>query len=158
MARREKIIIIKDREQELTFKIREMPATHLESWIIRSVILLAGAGADVPLGRDIHASVAYLAERGLASLGNIDFEKAKPLLDELLGCCSRLVENIEEKCTPASVDSYVEDISTLLQLRMEAIKLNLGFFKPGTGNPSGSREKPDTSGQAQEASSPNTPT
>ena len=144
MARKEIIIDVQDREQKLTFKIREMPATRLESWIIRALLLVAGSGAQVPDGADIKAAGAFLAEKGLAALGNLDFDKAEPLLDELLGCCSRVVEKVEERCTPESVDAYIMDVTTLFKLRMEAIKLNLGFLGPEAERLSGSPEKPST--------------
>lgn len=144
MARKESIITIQDRDQELTFKIREMSATKLESWIIRALLLVAGSGAQVPDGSDIKAAGAFLAEKGLTALGNIDFEKARPLLDELLGCCSRVVEKVEERCTPESVDNYILDVTTLFKLRMEAIKLNLGFLGPEVERLSGSPVKPNS--------------
>ena len=153
MARKEIIIDIQDRDQLLTFKVKEMPATKLESWIIRALLLVAGSGTHVPDGADIRAAGAYLAENGLAALGGIDFDQAKPLLDELLGCCSRVVEKVEERCTPESVDAYIMDVTTLFRLRMEAIKLNLGFLGPeaARGNvpaaPSGSPEKTHTAAQ-----------
>ncbi|MDR1396860.1 MAG: hypothetical protein LBJ14_03935 [Desulfarculales bacterium] len=142
MARKETIITIQDREQELTFKIREMPATKLEAWIIRALLLLSGAGAKVPDGADLKATGTFLAEKGLSALGNIDYEKASPLLDELLGCCSRLVERVEERCTQESVDNYIIDVTTLFKLRMEAVKLNLGFLEPEAARLSGSPAKP----------------
>lgn len=144
MARKESLITIQDRDQELIFTIREMPATKLESWIIRALLLLAGSGAQVPGGTDIKAAGAFLAEKGLAALGNVDFEKAGPLLDELLGCCSRVIGRVEERCTPESVDAYILDVTTLFRLRMEAVKLNLGFLGPEVERLSGSPEKPDT--------------
>lgn len=144
MARKESIITIQDRDQELTFKIREMSATKLESWIIRALLLVAGSGAQVPDGSDIKAAGAFLAEKGLTALGNIDFEKALPLLDELLGCCARVVEKVEERCTPESVDNYILDVTTLFKLRMEAIKLNLGFLGPEVERLSGSPVKPNS--------------
>ena len=128
--RKEIIIDIMDRDQSLTFKIREMPAARLESWIYRAFLLVVGAGAQVPGGVDIRAAGAFLAEKGLSALGGIDFDKAKPLLDELLACCSRVLERVEERCTPESVDAYILDVTTLFKLRMEAIKLNLGFLGP----------------------------
>lgn len=144
MARKEITIDIQDREQNLTFKIKEMPATRLESWIIRALLLVAGSGAQVPDGADLKAAGAFLAEKGLTALGNIDFDKAQPLLDELLGCCSRVVERVEERCTPQSVDAYIQDVSTLFKLRMEAVKLNLGFLGPEVERLSGFPEKAST--------------
>jgi hypothetical protein len=130
MARKERVITIQDREQELTFKIREMPASKLESWVGRASMLIAGSASKVPNGFDVGRAGALLAEKGLMALASIDSEKARPLLDELLGCCSRLVERVEERCTPDTVDNYILDVTTLLTLRLEALRLNLGFFAP----------------------------
>lgn len=141
MPRKEVIITIEDRGQPLTFKIREMSAIRLESWIIRALLIIAGSGTQVPEGSDIRAAGAFLAEKGLGAFSNIDFDKAQPLLDELLGCCSRVVEKVEERCTPQSVDNYIMDVTTLFKLRMEAIKLNLGFLGPEVERLSGSQEK-----------------
>ena len=52
MARRTIEITIEDRGNPLHFIIEEMPATKLESWIIRALLLVAGAGMEVPDGSD----------------------------------------------------------------------------------------------------------
>ena len=130
MARKSITLTLQDRDQELTFKIKEMSAVQLEGWMCRALLLMAGSGIQVPNTADIRAAGAYLAEKGLVALGNVDFEKAQPLLDELLGCCSRVVEKVQERCTPATVDAYIQDVKTLFTLRMEALKLNLGFSMP----------------------------
>ena len=41
--RKETVVTIEDRGNPLTFTIREMPATQLERWIIRAMLLLAGS-------------------------------------------------------------------------------------------------------------------
>ena len=134
MARKESIITIQDQDQELTFKIKQMPVTRLQDWIIRALLLVAGSGAQVPDGSDIKAAGAFLAEKGLTALGNIDFEKARPLIAEMLGCCSRVVEKVEERCTPESVDNYILDVTTLFK----------GFFVPEVERLSGSPVKPNS--------------
>lgn len=147
MARKEIIIDIQDREQLLTFKIREMPASRLERWIARIILLLAGSGVNLPSVDDIGAAGEFVMENGLSALASVDFEKAEPLLDELLGCCSRVIERVEERCTPQSVDAYILDVTTLLKLRMEALKLNLSFLLPEGASLSGSPEKTATAVQ-----------
>lgn len=137
--RKERTIELQDQDQTLTFKVRQMPATQLQDWILRALLLVAGSGAQVPEGADIKAAGAFLAEKGLAALSNIDFAKARPLIIEMLGCCSRVIERVEERCTPESVDNYILDVTTLFRLEMEAFKLNLGFFVPEAESPSGSR-------------------
>lgn len=143
MARRTIEITIEDRGNPLHFIIEEMPATKLESWIIRALLLVAGAGMEVPDGSDLRKAGAFLADKGIGALGSLDFEKARPLLDELLGCCFRKIDKVKERCTPDTVDGYIEDVQTLLKLRMEAIKLNLGFLKAEVEKLSGSREQPN---------------
>jgi hypothetical protein len=140
--RNEKIIELEDRGNKLTFKIREMSATQLEDWTMRAVLVLAGAGSDIPAGGGVEGIGKYLAEHGLAAIGNVDYAKAKPLLDEMLGCCSRVVDRMEEKVTPETADAYISDMSTLFKLRLEAFKVNFSFF--GNGVPSSSPEKPST--------------
>ena len=132
--RKEKTITLKDRERELTFKVREMSATQLESWIIRAGLLLAGTGmlesAEVSKGAgDVMAQAGKaIAEGGLSALGKMDYEKAKPLLDELLACCTRIDGGMEQHLTPEVVDGIIEDVKTLFALRKEALALNFGFF------------------------------
>ena len=48
MARKEITVTIPDRDRDLTFRIREMPATKLERWVLRALLLLSksGRGAD----------------------------------------------------------------------------------------------------------------
>ena len=44
--------------------------------------------------------------------------------------------------TPETADAYIEDMSTLFKLRMEALKLNFSFF--GNGGQPTSPEKGST--------------
>lgn len=140
--RQEKRITIEDRGTKLDFVVREMSATQLEDWTMRAVLVLAGAGSDIPAGGGVEGMGKYLAEHGLAAVGNVDYAKAKPLLDEMLGCCYRVLDRMEEKVTPETADAYVSDMSTLFRLRLEAFKLNFSFF--GSGGLSGSPESPST--------------
>ena len=140
--RNEKTIELEDRGNKLTFKIREMSATQLEDWTMRAVLVLAGAGSDIPAGGGVEGIGKYLAEHGLAAIGNVDYAKAKPLLDEMLGCCYRVIDRMEERVTPETADAYIGDMTTLFKLRMEALKMNFSFF--GSGSSSVSPEKGST--------------
>ena len=140
--RTEKTIELTDRGNKLTFKIREMSATQLEDWTMRACLVLAGAGSDIPASGGVEGIGKYLAEHGLAAIGNVDYAKAKPLLDEMLGCCYRVIDRMEEKVTPETADAYISDMSTLFKLRLEAFKVNFSFF--GNGGLSGSPEKANT--------------
>ena len=140
---KEKSITITDRNGPLHFKIREMPATKLEAWVMRAVLVLAEAGSDIPADAGVEGAAAFLAKHGLAALGRVNYEKAKPLLDEMLSaCCFRVIDKLEEAVTPEGADAYIGDMKTLLTLRREALAINLGFFS--SGSPSDSPEKPNT--------------
>lgn len=140
--RQEKRITIEDRGGKLEFVVREMSATQLEDWTMRAVLVLAGAGSDIPANGGVEGIGKYLAEHGLAAIGAVDYAKAKPLLDEMLACCSRVVDKMEEKVTPETADAYIMDMSTLFKLRLEAFKVNFSFF--GSGSPSATPENPST--------------
>lgn len=134
--RKEKTIVIEDRGNKLTFLIREMPATKLMDWIARTLLLLAATGADVPTGAGLDAAFKYFADNGFKALGALDYDKAKPRLEELLGCCYRQVGQAEEKVTLATADAYIEDVATLLRLEMEAFALHFDFFQNAAQSPS----------------------
>ena len=140
--RNEKTIELEDRGNKLVFKVKEMSATQLEDWTMRAVLVLAGAGSDIPASGGVEGIGKYLAEHGLAAIGNVDYQKAKPLLDEMLGCCYRVMDKMEERVTPETADAYIGDVSTLFKLRIEALKVNFSFV--GNGGLSGSPEKAST--------------
>lgn len=140
--RKEEIKILNDRGNELKFRIREMSATKLESWIIRAILILARGGNDLNVdiqgisgGSEAAVDVAakLITGGGLSALSKIDYEAAAPLLEELLNCCTRITESgVEQVCTTSTVDGYIQDVKTLFMLRVEALKLNFDFF-PKTG-------------------------
>jgi hypothetical protein len=152
--RKEKNIVIDDRGKSLTFKIREMSALQMEGWIARAGILLAGTGildetrVDVRNAGEIAAGVARaVGESGISALGRLDYDKARPLLDELLSCCSRVDAGVEQPLTPDVLEGFIEDVRTLFTLRKEALALNFGFFAQGGPSASvkdGPAPQPDT--------------
>ena len=148
MARKEITVTIPDRDRDLTFRIREMPATKLERWVLRALLLLVGGAAATPTGVDVEKGIAWLSDNALSALGKLDYEEAAPLLDELLACCSRVDAGIEQQMTPDVVDGVIEDVRTLFRLRKEALALNLGFFGDGGlfGSPAdGTPPRPESS-------------
>ena len=136
--RKEKIVTLDDRGNQLTFKIREMSALQLEGWIIRAGLLLASTGllderkGDLSNPGELARQVSEtIGGGGLAALGRLDFDAARPLLDELLGCCFHLVDGVAHPLTPGTVDGVIADVRTLLALRKEALALNFSFFGQG---------------------------
>ena len=125
--RKESTITLDDDGNMLTFHIRQMPATQLESWIFRALQLIGGA-LEIPEGAGLEAVGSALEKDGLRALGAMDYEKAKTLLDEMLATASRVLDGVQYPCTLDTLDGYIGNVTTLLRLRMECFKVNLGFF------------------------------
>lgn len=142
--RREKKITLDDRGTKLTFRIQEMPATQLMDWIAKAVLMLTQAGADVPAGTGLDEAVKYIAGRGFAAIAALDYQKARPLMYELLGCCWRQVGAAEERVTEETADACISDVSTLFRLQLETFNLHFDFFQRAgrSSSPGGSNTEP----------------
>ena len=109
------------------FVITEMSAWEAEEWAGQALFAMMNAGVEVPDGI-ASAGLAGIAALGIASLTKVSFDKAKPLLDRMMGC-------VEIQPSPSVVRRLVEDdieeVSTLLQLRKEVFNLHLSFFTEG---------------------------
>lgn len=154
--RKEKKIAVNDRGRELAFVVREMPATKLEAFIVRAGLLLAASGladgllgggeAEAPDVAHVMQMAGRLAERQgadlLRALGSLDYEKARPLLNDLLGCCT--LEGSVAPLSEETADAVIEDVRTLFTLRKEALALNLDFFAAAgqSGSPESANPAP----------------
>ena len=151
--RKEEIITINDRGNELTFRIREMPATQLEGWLFRVGTALASTGfaktEDIADGIDTTKYIAnFLVKDGLRFLGNLDYEKVvKPLVDDLYSCVEQKVGEAYLAVTADNIDSKVEDIRSLFSIQKAVITLHLGFFGLGGASASAKSPSPEASGQ-----------
>lgn len=151
--RKEEIITINDRGNELTFRIREMPATKLEGWLFRVGTALASTGfaktEDIADGIDTTKYIAnFLVKDGLRFLGNLDYEKVvKPLVDDLYSCVEQKVGEAYLAVTADNIDSKVEDIRSLFAIQKAVITLHLGFFGIGGVSDSAKSPSPEASGQ-----------
>lgn len=125
---KEKTVTINDNGNPLQFKIKQLTATQQEELIVKALLLLA----NKELGdMDVNDLKNYqLNTKALFSaLEKLDYTRVKELSDILLGCCYRVVGKMEERCTPETVDGYVEDFRTLLTLKKEAFSLSFDFFQ-----------------------------
>ena len=137
--RREKELVINDRGNELRFKIKEMSAIELDSWLTRRDLLFKRAGLDDNfLSGNERGESDNDSEQ--TSKGCLEFEEVWSLLNEMLACCRRVEAGIEQICTPGTVDGFIADVRTIQKLRMEALQLNLDFSEPEPVKGSGSRE------------------
>lgn len=126
---KEMTITLTDDGRDLTFKIKKMSATQLESWILRASILLSKGGANIDISNIAGIKDLVMSGTVLKVLSGINYNEAAPLLEELLECCSReLKGGGTMQCSSDTVDGYIEDVQTLFRLKLEAAQYNFGFF------------------------------
>lgn len=135
MARKEITITLDEsagRDAGKTFCIKEMPASRAEEWAIKALLALS-VGGDIK-GLDPSQGVAGLAKAGLGALSGLTWDKAEPLYRELMTCVSIVSQErpgVMVQITPATVDAQIEEVGTLLKLRVEVLKLHMGFLRVG---------------------------
>lgn len=125
--RKEEIITINDRGNELTFRIREMPATQLEGWLFRVGTALASTGfaktEDIADGIDTTKYIAnFLVKDGLRFLGNLDYEKVvKPLVDDLYSCVEQKVGRRTSRSLPITSTAKLRTSGRFLRYRRRSL-------------------------------------
>jgi hypothetical protein len=143
--RKESTIFLEDGGNKLEFKIMAMPATKGHEFLVRALLLLGSSGADYSGEASLEGAAGYLNSQGLKALSRIDFEQAKPLLGDLLSCCTRVNREsggvvMQKLDSPGTIDSIISDPRTIFQLQVEAFKVNFGFFGQGGEEKSDSPE------------------
>lgn len=116
------------RDKGKVYRITEMPARKAEKWAMRALLALAKSGADIPDHTD---GMAGLAQVGFRSLLTASFDEIEPLLDEMLTCIVIAPNLGQPHYTRALIEDDIEEISTLLRLRMEVFDLHTGFSTAG---------------------------
>lgn len=124
MARKETEIKIEDgRDAGKVFKITEMPAVPMDKWATKALLLLGKAGMNIGVLNTMDLNDI------LQALSKASYEETESLLDEMLACCSFQKDGVSVIMKGAMVDSVIEEWTTIFRLRIEAIKLNLGFLE-----------------------------
>jgi hypothetical protein len=131
-GRKSKIVTIEaeGRDKNKMYLISEMSVTEIEGWAMRVLLALMKSNVELPDGvMDLGA--AGLAEMGLKCLGGLQWEVAKPLLDEMLACV-KIIPNPRNANVSRDLredQGDIEELPTLLNLRMEVWKLHTGFLQ-----------------------------
>jgi hypothetical protein len=134
---KEKIITLNDNGNMLKFKVRQLPATEQEKLIIKILLLVANkdvAELDVEKLRE-NPQMAVNAKVIMSAIEKLDYEKIEPISNTLLSCCYRIVGNMEEQCTPETVNGYVESFWTLFSLKKAALEVSFDFFGEDGNSP-----------------------
>lgn len=129
MSLKSKTITIEGgRDNGKKFIIHEMPAAKVDEWAMRALMALAGAGVEVP---EANEGMMGLAKVAFSALGNVPYEKARPLLNELIDC----VEYVPSGGTPRPIDlniGDIEDFTNIWKLRKEVFNLHIDFLQQGS--------------------------
>lgn len=122
--RKTEILKLVDDGQERTFRITQMPATKAERWMNKAMFLLISAGKDINKDSKI--------EDVIKAIAGVDYDKAEPLYNELIECCTYLPDGNANGagigCTQDTIDAQIIDPMNLYKLRLASAKLNFGFF------------------------------
>lgn len=131
MARKERTVVIdaEGRDKDRVYLLREMPATQAEAWATRLLLALGKGGVEVPEGF-FSMGMAGIAAIGIRALGGLQWDIAKPLLDEMMTCV-RFKPNATDIGIRPPQDDDIEEVATRLRLRDEVIDLHLGFSVRG---------------------------
>ncbi len=121
--RKENLITLQDGGEAKQFKIRQMPATQGERFLLKLLMALGAKANTVSMDDPMQVINAVCSQ---------PFEKVQDLLDDMISCISRVHDGgIETQLTPDNADDFIEDVPTLLRLRAEAVKVNNFFQKVG---------------------------
>lgn len=125
MRKEIEITIEEGRDKGKTFKIEEMSAVQMDRWAMKALCLFGKSGTSVI--EIFKMSIIELFD----AFTKTDYEKAEPLLNELLACSSFKKDGVYVKMTSTLADSVVEEWTTLFRLKKEALSLSLGFLELG---------------------------
>lgn len=128
MARRTKIFKITDdksRDNGREYLITEMDAESAEWWAFQVLQALLGSDSDM----DFNTPLADMARQGLAALGKLPPDKAKPLLGQMMTCIRVKLPNSAESREMLAGD--IEEVKTRVLLRKEVLGLHVDFFVAG---------------------------
>lgn len=134
MRKTKEFTIETGRDKGKKFRITEMDVIKAEKWASRLFLVLANI-LEIPNNASgINGLAGAIQKYGLKSLAKIPYESLEPLYDELLDCCEYLgvgTSTMSRPLTEATASEVIEDVSTLVKLRMEVLKLHLDFLGKG---------------------------
>lgn len=112
------------------FVIKRMDAFTADKWACRVIRALTRAGAKVP-DSSLDTGILGLTGAAINIFSQMTDEDCERSFDELTACCKikRSANSI-----PSKILEYdIEDAGTITQLRVEAFKLHVDFFKAAAG-------------------------
>jgi hypothetical protein len=139
------------RDTGKTFLLTEMSAAKAEKWGQRALGVMIRGGVDLP---DLLAASGFsgIVSVGFMALFAAPWGDVEPLLDELMTCVQAVPD--QNKPVPRGLfEGDIEEVSTLVKLRLEAFELSSGFSVAGALSDLKSKMA-----AAQDGDTPSTPT
>ncbi len=141
--RKTKVITIEtdNRDKGKSFLIKEMSAHKAEQWSAEALVAIFSGNVPADILQVSQTSnTAALATAMEYLLKGLSWKAIKPLYNSLLSCVSFIPEK-ENKANPVNVipltetniENFIEEVPTLLKLRLAALEINLGFLGEGAG-------------------------
>lgn len=134
MARKTELVTIDTpgRDHGKTFVITEMSADRGARWAYRALLALTNVGASIP-DEMLHAGFAGVAAMQaiipdlFRALGKLEFDRAEPLLAELLGCVQYQPPGLPKQALMAGELCQIEEIATFPLLHWRTLSLHVDF-------------------------------
>lgn len=118
------------RDQGKLFKLTEMSALRAERWATRAFLGLVRGGIEIP-DYVRGAGMAGLAMLGFRALGNLPYEEAITLMDELMTCVSMPVDKDHIETVRPLRESDIMEVWTRMWLKDQVFELHTGFSLAG---------------------------
>lgn len=123
-----------NRDVGKVFHITEMSALRFERWARRLIAAAVRAGVDVGTV-DPSAGAETILVAGLQAFLRGSDEDIQPLMDEMLTCVK--LQPSDPRVPPRPIlETDLEEVATIIQLRMEVLQLHTGFSLAGTSQKS----------------------
>lgn len=128
LMRKETVVTITTEGRDLgkKFHIKEMPASRLESWVMRAMGAMQRAGMDIEVNV-LAAGLAGFVAVGLKAFLRAPYEEIRPLLEEMFACIERVQDEITEGYHRTLAENDIEEFTTRVKLRDEVFELHMGF-------------------------------
>ena len=121
----------KNRDENKTFLIEELPAYDVEWWSMRALLAMVRNKPELLDTIQAGSGTAALIQMGLKSFLSLNPEDLKPLWDDMLRCVKIIRDPKYPHVTSAVTPQDIEEVTTLFRLRSEVIKIHTGFSIPG---------------------------
>lgn len=113
------------RDKGKTFVINEMSAWDAEAWGTRAYGAMVRSGLKTPSTGAL-TGMAAIAVYGVSAFMAAPWTEVQPLLREMIDSCVKVKETAFPLGRPLTADD-IEEVTTLLRLREEAVKLHTDF-------------------------------